>query len=512
MIVALLGAYPYEQGFFLGQEYEDAYVYTEYSRYLLYNQDFTVNPLQTKGCVLGSLNNCLMEATYGGHLLVLSSIGYFVSKYADYTPSVLCMINLLVSLASIFLVYSASHVLSGDRRISMVCSLLYATTPAMSLFHTSGLSETLSSATVLFTFLLYLVLVEKPDGLEKRAKPVLWIILILVFSLSLLQKRENLILAFMPFITVAKMMLLGQWERDKAKRMAVFATIVVLTVLAYHYWIDVSNIEKQEGLDINNVTFSLEYFFSLAPVFVRSFFTYKWFFLFSVVALAGMAMLPFTFRTNPLYIYPTMLFTAYFLAYTMHYRSYYHVKYGDVNEYEALRYITNFFPFYCLMAGYAVSQILRVFGMKIEKVKIPVIVLSVILIIYLIHANVILRSEFHKSEQEGRIVPVNETLRHIDQATNAVITDIPLVFQVYASESLVLIDLPSLRTSTNRSVTADMIRSGKSIYYLKHVTGLENRSRERWPEAMAFLDSLQLEEMKGYSARGYELYRVRGVR
>jgi hypothetical protein len=96
---------------------------------------------------------------------------------------------------------------------------------------------------------------------------------------------------------------------------------------------------------------------------------------------------------------------------------------------------------------------------------------------------------------------VYKTIRHIDQTTNAVITDIPLVFQVYASESLVLIDLPSLRRSRNRSVTADMLRNGKSIYYLKHVTELENRSRERWPEAMSFLETLKLEEVKGYNAR-----------
>jgi len=509
VLISIICTFPFDYHFFFGQEYEDAFIYTEYARYLLYNHDFSFDPFLTKGCVLGSLKNCLLEGTYGGHLLGLSSIGYFFSKYIGYSSSIISIINFASSLISVCLIYCVSYVLSNDRKICFACALIYAVSPAMTLFHTSGCSETLSSTSVIFTLLLYLVLVEKPQCLNGRVKQTIWIALFLSFSFCLLQKRENLILIFMPFITIARMILARQWRKDIMIRISVFMFIGIIIVLAYHYnSINVFDIERQESHEINSATFSLTYFGSLAPIFISAFFTIKWFFLFSLFTIVGLVMIPIKFRTNQLYIYPLMLFLSYFLSYTLHYRSYYFIKYGDISEFEALRYITNFFPFYCLITGYAICHAYYAVGCKIKNAKPSFIVSSIILISYIIYANISLKNEFYNIEQKSRIIPVKETLKHVNQTNSSIITDMPLVFQIFGNDSLVLIDLPSLAKSRNRSITMDIMNSGKNIYYLKRIVSNESNQYSRWAEAMKFIDSLSLEKNKEFKNHDFVLYRV----
>ena len=509
LIISIICTFPYNYHFFFGQEYEDAFVYTEYARHLLYNQNFSFDPFLVKGCAFGSLKNCLLEVTYGGHLLGLPSVGYFFSKYFGYSSSIICIINFIASLISVCLIYCVSYILSNDRKISLACALIYAVTPAMTLFHTSGLSETLSSTSVIFTFLLYLILVERPQDLDKRVKLVTWIIIFMSFSLCLLQRRENLILIFMPFITIVRMIWARQWRQDIMIRISIFMIMGIMIVLAYLYYaINILNIERQESYAITSATFSFTYFASLTPVFISAFFTIKLFFVFSLFTIVGFVIIPAKFRTNQLYIYPLILFLAYFLSYTLHYRSYYFIKYGDVHEFESLRYITNFFPFYCLITGYAICHACYAFGSKVKIAKLSYLALSIIIAGYLVYANVSLKNEYYNIEQKSRIIPVKETLKHINQANSSIITDMPLVFQIFGDDSLVLIDAPSLGRNRCRSFAMDMIMKGTEVYYLKSVAIRESYNNSRWPVAMKFIDSLSLEQVEGYKVDGFMLYRV----
>ena len=45
-----------------------------------------------------------------------------------------------------------------------------------------------------------------------------------------------------------------------------------------------------------------------------------------------------------------------FLVYTGHYRSYYFVHYGSITPFDSLRYITNFFPLFAVLAGVGAGE------------------------------------------------------------------------------------------------------------------------------------------------------------
>src|SRR6266851_4629935 len=90
LVVSLVCLRPSNGRYFMGFEYEDAYIYTANSRYLLFNQDFSVDPLHTQTCVLGSMSDCTIGATYGGHFVTLPFIAYFIHRLLGYHPYTVC--------------------------------------------------------------------------------------------------------------------------------------------------------------------------------------------------------------------------------------------------------------------------------------------------------------------------------------------------------------------------------------------------------------------------------------
>lgn len=508
LVISITSIFAFDNKFFYGLEYEDAFIFTEYSRYLIYNFTFSHDPFQTKGCMLGSLNNCLSEGTYGGHLLVLSSIGYFFNKCLGYSPQVICFINFFASLVSICLIYCISNVLIDDKRISIISSLIFSLSPAMSLFHTSGLSETLSATSIVLMLFVYLVLIERQKDLNYLTKITLWILLFLTFLICILQKRENLILAFIPSITVARAWLNKQLNRDIILRVTALIGVFTIIVLVYHSNLNVFGIEKEESLEITSATFSTNYFFSLAPIFIKSLFNIKWFFVFSYFVFIGLVIIPLKYRKRSLYLYPLILLIAYFMAYTMHYRSYYFIKYGLIHDFESLRYITNFYPLYSLIAGYAVISIYDAIRVRIKMNRNTVLAFSLILLSYLIYGNISLKKDFYYIEQESRILPIREALRCIEQANSIIITDVPLIFQVFGSESLQLIDLSSLGLKRNQLIFMEIMNRNTNTYYLKNILDDRAHKYERWPEAMRYIDSLPVEQVREYNSSIYALYKV----
>lgn len=508
LVISITSIFAFDNKFFYGLEYEHAFIFTEYSRYLIYNFTFSHDPFQTKGCMLGSLNNCLSEGTYGGHLLVLSSIGYFFNKCLGYSPQVICFINFFASLVSICLIYCISNVLIDDKRISIISSLIFSLSPAMSLFHTSGLSETLSATSIVLMLFVYLVLIERQKDLNYLTKITLWILLFLTFLICILQKRENLILAFIPSITVARAWLNKQLNRDIILRVTALIGVFTIIVLVYHSNLNVFGIEKEESLEITSATFSTNYFFSLAPIFIKSLFNIKWFFVFSYFVFIGLVIIPLKYRKRSLYLYPLILLIAYFMAYTMHYRSYYFIKYGLIHDFESLRYITNFYPLYSLIAGYAVISIYDAIRVRIKMNRNTVLAFSLILLSYLIYGNISLKKDFYYIEQESRILPIREALRCIEQANSIIITDVPLIFQVFGSESLQLIDLSSLGLKRNQLIFMEIMNRNTNTYYLKNILDDRAHKYERWPEAMRYIDSLPVEQVREYNSSIYALYKV----
>lgn len=112
--IAIISKLPFDLNFFYGLEYEDAYIFTEYSRFLLYNNDLSFDLFQTKACLAGSLKYCECIGTYGGHFLGLSSLAYFFNKYFGYSPLIICFINFFASLVSTCLIYCVSYLSCKD--------------------------------------------------------------------------------------------------------------------------------------------------------------------------------------------------------------------------------------------------------------------------------------------------------------------------------------------------------------------------------------------------------------
>ncbi|KQC08083.1 MAG: hypothetical protein APR62_05480, partial [Smithella sp. SDB] len=465
IIISIVSKLPFDFNFFYGLEYEDAYIFTEYSRFLLYNDFFSFDLFQAKGCLVGSIKYCEHVGTYNGHFLGLSSLGYFFNKLFGYSPQVICFINFFASLFSACIIYFFSYHISKDKITSIICSLIYALSPAMSLFHTSGLSETLSSTSIIFTVFLFVLIIENQQRLELSYEAILWLLLLLSISFCLLQKRENLIILFLPLISFLKMLIEKKINSYKIFRITIFMIFGLIILVIFNYGINVFDIESQESQAIAATTFSLKYFISLFPVFIKSFLTFKWFFVFSIFAFVGLILRTIKIKQNPLYIYPILLFVAYLLAYTLHYRSYYFVKYGHINEFDSLRYITNFFPFYCLISGYAIVNIFKTLNkiLKLPKYCLPI--LSIFLIGYLIYENIILKKDYFLIEQKNGIAAVNETIRLVNPINSIIITNRPLIFQVLGKETLQTINLSSIGRSLSIYDIKNKLDKSHKIYF-----------------------------------------------
>lgn len=103
-------------------------------------------------------------------------------------------------------------------------------------------------------------------------------------------------------------------------------------------------IENIESKDIENSTFSIRYLYILLPVFIKAMFSLKAFSL--VLTITIVWLIYFFFRNKRMTAnigFPLILFCAYLLLYTSHYRGYFFIKEEHVSSFETYRYINNFF-------------------------------------------------------------------------------------------------------------------------------------------------------------------------
>jgi hypothetical protein len=192
ILVFLAFLTPSNGTFFMGLEYEDAYIFTANSHFLFLNPDLYSTPLQTHACVFGSLSNCEIEATYGGHFIVLPSIAYFIHRILGYHPYAVCWINYVASFISVFLLYLLCIRLTEDRTNSLVAALVYATCPAMCLFHTSALAETVSSLFVLIYVFCFLSLLIYENNSQGIMRCLTWTLLGVSLCLALQRSGKTL--------------------------------------------------------------------------------------------------------------------------------------------------------------------------------------------------------------------------------------------------------------------------------------------------------------------------------
>jgi hypothetical protein len=285
LLLSLYCFYPINKSYFMGLEYEDAYIFSASARFMQEDRGSYPDPLRTRSCVMGSLSNCEMSAVYGGHFLAVPSLALASHRLLGYSPYTICIINGTAAILSILVLYALCFQITGDIALSFISSLIYAVVPIMTVFHTSALGETYSSLIVLIYGFCFIALFIKSEQLRSLFAIACWIVLFLSFVLALLTKRENLIIVAMPLF--ALLSLPSKRLRDN-KGLIAWAIASLVIAVAVSVAFQIVQAEANEATDIGSATFSLGYFLALLPLFTKSFITVRWFMAASLFVVLGL--------------------------------------------------------------------------------------------------------------------------------------------------------------------------------------------------------------------------------
>ncbi|EKD86814.1 MAG: hypothetical protein ACD_37C00137G0001, partial [uncultured bacterium] len=409
-----------------GLEYEDAFVYADVARQLQYSYLWQVDSFQTKTCMDGSLVNCLEYGTFNGHFMVLPLIISVINGILGYSTYNIFIFNFFISLVVLVFFFKILSLLKVDNLSIFFSAILYVTTPFINIQHTSGFSETLSSLFVIITLYYFLKSLEDGFDIHKRSYWIAISMIIVSFAI----KRENLILISLPVIYLFIAAFSKNVSRKQFLGISLSFFIPLFVGMVFNYVAQVSDLEKVEGQVVGGATFTLTNFSINFPNFLSSLQNFKLFGMTGGLVFLSLIIV-FLPRFRMQFKLIGILVISYSVLYSLHYRSYYQVHYNMVNNFETLRYTTNFFPILCLLFG-AVFAELTSYSRQTKKI------VSLALMIYLPFitlGNFRLRYDIYDKELVNRIDPVRKTL-DIVRPDDWVISDISSVFHLYANENL----------------------------------------------------------------------------
>ncbi|THD68424.1 MAG: hypothetical protein E7813_10360 [Bradyrhizobium sp.] len=479
---------------FMGLEYEDAYMFAANSHYLLFNQEFSVDPLETHACAFGSSSDCKTEVIFGGHFITVPSLAYFTHKLVGYHPYAVCWINYVASVISAFLLYFLCLNLVRDRACSLLAALVYALCPAIFLFHSSGLAETTSSFFLVIYVFCFISLFINKKSYPEIISWLLWGLLGISLCLALLTKRENLVLLALPLFALPATSL--RWSRE-VRNLTLWAGITIPLAIVLTIGFKIFQIETGESGDIGAPTFSVQYSAILIPLFCRAFLTFKWFGISTLILLCGIAAMlrPSVRRSG----WPVVLglFFAYLIVYTSHYRSYYFVKYGSVTEFGSLRYITNFLPFFAALTALGLNEI-QVLAKDIggrwdgcgKLVVNGIAAVWVLSSVGMIHS---LHTEWGDEEWDNRISPVLNTLQKVSPREDYILTNLSVIFQVFAGSNVRIVDSYSVGTALPVDSLIKDLKTAHTIWWLRP-NDADVEDTKRYPEFYQFVQQYEVTE------------------
>ena len=478
------------KGFFLffpfyGLEYEDSYVFTSCTRFLHFTSDWLHDPFQTKTCIAGSIESCNSFATFGGHFITLSYLGFLITKITGYNNLIICSINFASSLLSIPILFKLSENIFRKKSVSYFVIFCYTIAPAINCFHTSGLSETFSSFIILLSLLFYFK--------SSKNETVFFIGYIIFTCFAICIKRENVILLFFPILDFFICKCYKQKFRVSSLQILFGYVFFILLILFLHYQVNVFTLEGNESLDIGQSTFSIGNQINQFPTFIKCLLTFNYFTVLGYFLLIGLVLLLFLHKANHFVLYPFGLIVLYSILYTSHYRSYYAVKYNELVPFEYLRYITNIFPFIALFVGYWLDYLWK----KCEPFFNPIFFLvpTIIIIAYL---SVAVRLDFSKEEKYNRVDPVLNVINMIDERNDIVLSDIPMVFQIMGKQYLQIYDFTGMNADKVKNLAYRKTLNKKANIYLMIRINKEERDMDinRWPEAFSIIRNFKSEVIK----------------
>ncbi len=478
LAISFLFKCPLNTSFFHGLEYEDAYVYKASARYFNYKNNFDVDPFLTTSCVTGSLDNCTSSATYSGHVIGYPFIVSFISSIVGYYPNIANYISLGFSTLAVALLFIVAQLIFNNKTLSTISCIVFISVPVFNVFSSTSLSEPTSNIYITLAFLLYLTFVHYPNDAKcynRFNKFLSWAAILFTFLFMVLIKRENISLSMSLPVATLLYFFMNRHNLDNLTKTNIKANLltylpILITVIAFAFYvIDFNKTLSVEENDISNKSFSIKYFLDLMPLFMKSFFCFKWYFLFSAFLIVGVFCMTRTGFT----LFPIIIFFSYFLLYSSHYRSYFYVKGGIVNEFETLRYMTNLMSMYSLIVGMGLFSIYIISKKKISKIrslfqsKLFQYIFTFTLLVTCFFLTQRLREEFVQDEYYTRIQPVLETISRFQDINNLiVITGESLLFYIYGKEDLNIIEFASISRNIPETDLDELI-DGNYLYILE---------------------------------------------
>jgi hypothetical protein len=310
-------------------------------------------------------------------------------------------------------------------------------------------------------------------------------------------KKENLSLAMsLPAATLLYLFMnrhnLDNLTKSNIKaNLLTYLPVILLVIVFALYVVNFNKALSAEENEISNSPFSVKYFLDLMPLFMKSYFYYKWYFFFSVFLIVGF----FCMTRTGLAIFPIIIFSSYFLLYTSHYRSYFYVRGGVVNEFETLRYMTNLMSIYSLIVGVGLFGIYTISKERIPKIKslcqfkLFKYIFTFALLITCFFLTQRLRTNFVQDEYYTRIQPVVKTISHFQEVDNLIIiTGESLLFYIYGDENINIIDYASISSDINET-DLDRLIDENYVVYIRKEEEESSLWKERWKEQYDYLKS-----------------------
>jgi hypothetical protein len=321
-------------------------------------------------------------------------------------------------------------------------------------------------------------------------------------------KRENVvILAVAPFCGLNAALRGSRYTVSLWYWCAASLVVGALIFFGFNIW----NIEAIESEHLGQATFSGAYAVMSLPTMLQAFATFRWFPLYILFFVIGCAVYAKGFRVNLLALLPLVLLISYLCVYAFHYRSYDAVQLGRISRFEVLRYMTNYFAFIALIGGSGLGHLGKFFQKRnnhgirsLNQVLAVSVAIYVCLCLWIGHG---LRCDLSQEEHQRRIQPVLQTIDVVGGSKAIIITDIPVVFQVFAPDDMVVIDAYSIGSAVTEETTRRMMRSASNTYWLKLDDRLVGTDRTRFPSFFRFIEELETEQLWRLS-REYSLHRV----
>lgn len=437
---------------FWGMEYEDSFIYNDTARYLTFEYDYKSMPFKCQSCLDGSFLKCNSYGSFGGHFLTFPFLISMFNYIFSYNYNNIFILNFLISIS--LLLYIIKWTQQNNSNFSLpIFIILLSLTPFITVFNTSGLSETLSS----FFVLIFFLSVFKLNEIDFKYS-LTFLIAFITLIISILIKRENLTL--LVFLFTLPLLRYYFNQRILVKNYLMFVLSTSLLILTLIYKINVIEVESNEGIDVGSSTFNLTNFFINIQQLFLAILNYSYWGITGIVFIIATIYFFIKKNKSKIGLFSLVLTLLYVLVYCCHYRSYYQVKFNIVHPFETLRYSTNYFP---LIAIFISSQ-------NFTNIKIItlfknnyLIILSFILLAYNVFE---LRINLSDDEYFSRIRPVETTLNHCKK-NDIIITDIPIVFHCYASSRQTIVNLYSLNQARLDNLLEDGINN--NIFYLKPI-------------------------------------------